>query len=103
MSGMPRPDIDFRELSVHRQLLAKQPMRSLVISLDVGKLLREFQANQKHLRGVNGQNEKEANYYIGDCTITSYHHLQPGPGHSQEIPHKKLADMGLGTSLMLSC
>ena len=36
--------------------------------LDVGKLLREFQANQKHLRGVNGQNEKEANYYASDCT-----------------------------------
>ena len=35
--------------------------------LDVGKLLREFQANQKHLSGVNGQNEKEANYYVSDC------------------------------------
>ena len=35
--------------------------------LDVGKLLREFQADQTDLRGVNDQNEKEANYYVGDC------------------------------------
>ena len=52
-------------------IVAKQPMRmrSLVISLDIGKLLREFQAVRKDLRGVNDQNEKEANYYASDVLL----------------------------------
>ena len=52
--------------------------------LDVGKLLREFQANQKHLRGVNGQNEKEANYYASDCRLNE---VQYSGGRSPNLGH----------------
>ena len=43
-------------------------MKSSGVDLsDVGKILREFQADRKDLRGVNDQNEKGASYYASDC------------------------------------
>ena len=45
-------------------------MKSSGVDLsDVGMKLWEFQANPNHLCGVNDQNEKEANYYVGDCKV----------------------------------